>query len=223
MINLFVYIIWCGIALFTLADYIMSKYNINGRYYINHMIANGIVVYNTFGNMISSYDVVNLFSNIDLNALYFSKSIIYSLHLYHMLWYYNTLRYDDWVHHILMVGVSLPLTELVPQNHLTGHCLFFINGLPGLIDYFMLFLTRNKLMSKNLEKKINSKMNLWIRCPGCIMNVTLCMSNIVMNYNVMTTIQLLSSFVIMSSVYWNGIYFMNQVVIDYAKCINYRP
>ena len=53
------------------------------------------------------------------------------------------------------------------------------------------------------------------------MNVTLCMSNIVMNYNVMTTIQLLSSFVIMSSVYWNGIYFMNQVVIDYAKCINY--
>ncbi len=222
MIKSFIYLIGGGIAAFTLSDYIMSKYNINGRYYANHMVANSIVVYNTYGNMKLSYNLGNLFSNVNLESLYFSKSIIYSLHLYHMIWYFSTLRYDDWVHHLLMVGVSLPLTELVPQNHLIGHCLFFTTGLPGLIDYFMLFLTRNKLMSRGFEKKINSKINLWIRCPGCIMNVALCMSNVVMNYHVMTRVQLLSSFIIMGSVYWNGIYFMNQVVTDYTKCCNYN-
>ncbi len=216
MIKSFIYLIGGGIAAFTLTDYIMSKYNINGRYYMNHMIANGIVVYNTFDNMKLSYNS-NLLTHINLNSLYYSKSVIYSLHLYHMIWYYNTLRFDDWLHHLLMVGVSLPLTELVPQTNLIGHCLFFTTGLPGLIDYFMLFLNRNKLMSRSFEKKINSKINLWIRCPGCVMNVALCMSNVIMNYNNMTNIQLISSGIIMGSVYWNGIYFMNQVVSDYAR------
>ena len=71
-------------------------------------------------------------------------------------------------------------------------------------------------------KKINSKINLWIRCPGCIMNVALCMSNIIMNYNVMSRVQLISGCIIIGSVYWNGIYFMNQVVTDYTKCCNYN-
>jgi len=116
-----------------------------------------------------------------------------------------------------MVGVTLPLTELVPQSHLIGHCLFFTTGLPGLIDYFMLFLTRNNLMSKNLEKRINSKINLWLRCPGCVMNVALCMSNVATNYNQLSYVQLIGTGIIMSTVYWNGIYFMNQVVVDNAK------
>ena len=213
-ISFYTPLVICGVITFILTDFIMEKFKINGRYYMNHFITNSIVVYNTFTNMTSSYNIDNVLTNVNLDSLYYSKSIIYSLHIYHMLWYYKSLRYDDWLHHLLMVGVSLPLTEVVPQNHLIGHCLFFMTGLPGLIDYFMLFLTRNNLMLKNTEKKINSKINLWVRCPGCIMNVALCITNVVTNYNIMTNIELFGSYVIMGTVYWNGIYFMNQVVTD---------
>jgi hypothetical protein len=134
-----------------------------------------------------------------------------------MIKYYNSLRFDDWLHHLLMVGVSLPLTELIPQNNLIGHCLFFTTGLPGLIDYFLLALVRNNFITKLTEKRINNQINLWVRCPGCIMNVALCLANVVTNYSTMTNVQVFGCGIIIGSVYWNGVYFMNQVTTDYTR------
>ena len=164
--------------------------------------------------MINSYSNINL---VDIHSLYVTKSIVYSIHLYHMLCYYNALRFDDWLHHILMIGVALPLTEFVPQTALIGHCLFYVTGLPGFIDYFLLFLTRNRIISKNIEKSVNTWLNLWIRCPGCIMNVTLNLHTILANYNSLSTTELVACSIIIGTVYWNGVYFMAQIVSDYAN------
>ncbi len=208
------YIILGGICAFSIADIIMKKFNIEGRYYMNHFINNGIVMYNTFNLMINSYSDIHLH---DIHSLYLTKSIVYSIHLYHMLWYSNVLRYDDWLHHILMIGVALPLTEFVPQSNLIGHCLFFVTGLPGFIDYFLLFLTRNRLLSKDSEKYVNTWLNLWIRCPGCIMNVTLNIHTLIAHYNNLSTSELIAGSIIIGTVYWNGVYFMAQIVSDYAN------
>jgi len=83
-----------------------------------------------------------------------------------------------------------------------------------MIDYFLLFLNRNRLMTKYYEKKINNFLNLWIRCPGCIMNVCLSLSTIASSN--ITFNQLLGPYIMMGAMYWNGIYFMNQVVTDYS-------
>ena len=94
--------------------------------------------------------------------------------------------------------------------------LFFTTGLPGLIDYTLLFLQRNNIINKYFEKKVNTFLNLWIRAPGCIMNTMMIMMNIITNYNQLTNSELYSGIIMMSLVYWNGIYFMGQVLTDYT-------
>ena len=61
---------------------------------------------------------------------------------------------------------------------------------------------------------MNTFINLWIRAPGCIMNTTLGVHNLLNNYNILSNIEIYSIIFILSSIYWNGIYFMNQTVQD---------
>lgn len=208
-----------GIGLFIGIDYILKKFKIEGRYYFNHMVCNSIVVYNTFSSMLLSYDTSSIINQEQLSSLYTAKIIIYSLHLYHVLWYYRNLRRDDWIHHILMIGIVLPLTEVVPQNHIISHALFYTTGLPGLIDYTLLFFNRNNLIHRYIEKRVNTFLNLWVRAPGCIMNTCMSIMALMTNYNQLTNTQIYGGIVMLSLVYWNGVYFMGQVVTDYA---NYR-
>ena len=203
----------CVTFLFILFDIILNILHIEGRYYFNHFIANMIIVKNTLPYLINCY-THNMIE--DIMEIEISKSIVYSIHIYHIIWYFNKLRFDDWLHHIIMVCIALPLTNLIDKLSLTGHCLFFINGLPGGIDYLLLFLIRNNILNKIVEKKINRILNLWIRCPGCIATSTLIIYNIVQYYHTMTYNMYYASLLIMVIVYWNGIYFMDKVVTDYA-------
>jgi hypothetical protein len=116
-----------------------------------------------------------------------------------------------------MIGIVLPLTSIIPQNNIISHGIFFTTGLPGLIDYTLLFLNRNNIVSRYFEKKINSSINLWIRAPGCIMNTSLGISQIILNYNILTNYQFNSIIIINCLIYWNGIYFMKQALVDYIK------
>jgi len=204
---------------YIISDILMEKIKLEGRYYMNHFICNAIIVYYTSQYMISSYRdtlIYPLIPNASYNNLYVAYSTVYSIHLYHIIWYFKKLRFDDWLHHIMMTCIALPLTSLVNCTNLIAHCLFFITGLPGGMDYILLFLIRNNICDKMIEKKINRLINLWIRCPGCISNVTLVLYNLLKWHDLMTYTELYSSIIIMMTVYWNGIYFMEQVIADYA-------
>jgi len=201
---------------FILFDYLLNIFSIEGRYYINHFIGNMVIVYNTLYCVNNCYKPMN--QSIDYtcnyNSIYLSRSIIYTLHFYHIIWYFNKLRKDDWLHHIIMVLIALPLSHLSDCYNIIGHSLFFLIGLPGGLDYLLLFLVRNNIIDKMIEKKINRRLNLWIRCPGCIATVVLIFININQNsYDIISTI---GSYILMISIYWNGIYFMEQSVSNYA-------
>ena len=147
--------------------------------------------------------------------------ITFALHIYHIIWYFKRLRFDDWLHHILSVGIALPLSLATHAGTLLGHSLFYLTGLPGAIDYFLLFLNRNGIVNKLVEKKINSILNLWLRCPGCIAHSTLTL----VGFNMLDESQLAPysknvSIITAMIVFWNGIYFMNQVVVNYAIISN---
>jgi hypothetical protein len=206
-----------GIGFFIGIDYLLKKYKIEGRYYFNHSLCNSIVVYNTFSSMLMSYYSFDMINQTQIISLYNAKIIIYSLHLYHTLWYFNKLRKDDWIHHILMIGVVLPLTEIVPQNNIISHALFFTTGLPGLIDYSLLFLNRNNIINRYFEKRVNVFLNLWIRAPVCIMNTNMSIMALINYNNQLNNYQFYGGIIIASLVYWNGIYFMAQVLSDYNK------
>ena len=200
--------------MFIMSDIFMNKISIDGRYYLNHFIGNMMIVYSTFNCMLQSYNSNSI--QCDYELIDYTRNIIYGIHLYHILWYYNKLRFDDWLHHILMCGVALPLTYSLDNNNLTGHCFFFITGLPGGIDYLLLFMVRNNIIDRMIEKKINLYINLWLRCPGCISNITLILSKICNTYSIISNYELFSSIIIVLTIYWNGIYFMEQVVSNYS-------
>jgi hypothetical protein len=124
--------------------------------------------------------------------------------------YFTKLKFDDWLHHILMVVICLPLSEYSNCLIMTNHCLFFLSGFPGGINYLLLSLQRNELITKYTQKYYNNILNLWIRLPGCIISYTtgLIIFNMNMtNFTIQYLIQLFIGFCIM----WNGIYFMEQV------------
>jgi hypothetical protein len=148
---------------------------------------------------------------VNLNA----AALVASLHLYHIAMYREKLRFDDWLHHGLMIGVALPIGCLLPCGTLMGFNLFFTTGLPGGIDYFLLFLVRNSLLDRITEKRVNKQINVWIRSPGCMALATIGTAYTLSNPgNVWLKATALLPGLL---TYWNGQYFMEQVVTDFAQ------
>ncbi len=212
---LFIFKMFLYLAFYILMDYILGDY-VKGKYYLIHSLNNIYIVYLTLPSVIYTY--TNFITFYDFESEMTSVILTYALHLYHFIVYYNKLRFDDWLHHILMCGLALPLAVLANGGSLLGHSLFFLTGLPGGIDYFLLFLNRNNLIERLTEKKINSYLNLWLRCPGCIAHSILTVVGYYMFQEILAVsyVQVIACWFTTIVVYWNGIYFMNQVVENYA-------
>ena len=92
-------------------------------------------------------------------------------------------------------------------------CLFFICGLPGLIDYMMLVARRRGAMSSLTEKKWNTILHLWVRCPGLIVYSTVAyLVNNMTGHRI--PLSRLCFFVI--PVFFNAIYFAQRVSYNYG-------
>jgi hypothetical protein len=203
---------------FIAADYLMTKLNFKGTYYFNHFLGNMYIIKNAIPEMGFCYtDIGNaMIQPTNTNIV----SMVFSIHIYHILYYYKKLRYDDWLHHIMMLGFSLPLSLRLNNGAILSHSLFFLSGLPGGIDYLLLFLSRNNYINRKTEKIINYNMNLWVRSPGCILSSYFIVNGYMNNYNCNNIINTTSILLISGSIFWNGIYFMNQVSEDYI--LNYK-
>ena len=86
-----------------------------------------------------------------------------------------------------------------------------------MIDYFMMFLSRNNFVKKITQKRINNSLNLWIRCPGCISHSILTYTALhKIDKSVFNDFQIIIVYITCVLVFWNGVYFMQLVVADYA-------
>lgn len=186
-----------------------------GGYYFVHSLCNFFVVIFSINDVISLYydPYSGLFPTTNIPVV-----MTYSLHFYHIILYHEKFRFDDWLHHILMIFISLPLGNYFgTSSRLLSHSLFYTTGLPGMIDYACLTLVRNGLLSRNREKQINRYLNIWLRCPGCVIHAFL---TFIMIQQLSSTIDVIVAFITMVLVYWNGVYFMDQVVGNYYLVIN---
>ena len=196
-----------------LLDKILNKYY-KGNYYFLHGISNMFITYACLNDVKNSYLDLNNFINYSVN--YYPTIITFSLHSYHIINYYDKLLFDDWLHHILMCGLALPIGININGGFLLNHSLFFLTGLPGGINYINMFLNRNNYMNKITQKRINNFLNLWIRAPGCISHSVLTLIAYNMNTESFTQNQKFMVLCTMILTFWNGIYFMEQVVTNYA-------
>jgi hypothetical protein len=199
---------------FCLTDRLLTKYTkLDGIYYLLHFVHNGIIVYLTSNEVVNTlFNFESIFTSTkNVESLQF----VFALHFYHIALYWRKFRLDDWLHHILMIGIALPIGSFVESRSLMGYNLFFTTGLPGGIDYFLLFLTRNNWLDKQYEKEINAWLNTWIRSPGCISHTVLTLAYSSIVTPIYSTNWWLS-IVVAGLTFWNGQYFMRQIVENNA-------
>jgi hypothetical protein len=197
-------------------DTLLTAARLEGIYYIVHSIHNACIIALTFPEVITT---LTAFSTVATHSVNMSAvDICVALHFYHIARYWRKFRFDDWLHHALMVGVAIPIGVLYDSRTFMGFSLFFTTGLPGFIDYVALSLVRNGRLARNTEKAINNYINVWIRSPGCITLATLLTAFVCEMTNV-TVWEKALLLIPAALTYWNGQYFMQQVVRDYALAV----
>ena len=210
--NLYHHIIHVSICFFVLfgIDVTMWFFKFNNyRWYKLHVIANIIACiysYHDFFNVLQ--DPLNKYIQ-DVSVV--PPAISLALHLYHMLMFYN-LVIIDWVHHIVMMSI-LMLSYICPNPSLVNYSIFVLNGLPGGIDYSLLIMVKYNIISKLLEKRINSKLNIWIRGPGILISAYIVY--IQWKYSIIRYSAFLVAIVI-TGLYWNAQYFTERVVYNWG-------
>lgn len=204
-----------GVTFFSGLDRLLTYFNFQGVYYAVHSFHNILLVTSAWK------DVVTTFTDFDgieyVQPNYEAIEFCFALHIYHCLLYWKKFRFDDWLHHILMIGVALPIGCLIPSGTLIGFNLFFTTGFPGGFDYAMLFCVRNGWMGRMDEKEANRWLNVWVRSPGCQWQVALTLAHMFRSYGPWYV----KMFVCIPAVltYWNGQYFMEQVVADHVAFV----
>jgi hypothetical protein len=183
-------------------------------------VHNGLVVYSTAPEVWRTFTEFDFISSATPN--YHAAELVFALHIYHCIYYWRKFRLDDWLHHILMIAIALPIGVILPSGTLLGFSLFFTTGLPGGIDYVLLFLTRNGWLRRDIEKKVNTQLASWIRMPGCVAQAALTVAFLSMQNN---ESKFLTYAAYLSAVlnYWNGVYFGYQVIYDAGHRGIYGP
>ena len=204
-----------ALAAFCGVDTVLTRLGLDGVYYAVHSFHNAAIVYSTFPEIVSTLTTFQTAIRAPVN--YFAIEICAALHIYHILYYHKKFRFDDWLHHVLMIGIALPIGGLVPSGTMLGFSLFFTTGLPGGIDYVLLFMTRNFWIRREIEKRVNTWMNVWIRSPGCVAQAVLSVIALYMNAAAISGVAWYAGLLAGLLNYWNGQYFMQQVVIDYGR------
>jgi hypothetical protein len=138
------------------------------------------------------------------------------LHLYHVLFFTN-LTVVDWVHHLVSAFLCGAIAILFEWGSMLNFILFFLTGLPGGIDYGMLFAVKMGYMDTMTEKWINTYLNLWMRMPGLVASsvVSFCCIQASYDNDSIDMYTYTAVAVVAFSNLWNGIYFCGRVVGNY--------
>ena len=202
-----------------LTNYINPKINIidipNSRWFFIHSISNiGVTVFSIPDIIIILSDPFNLDEYSWSYYSYLTFQIAVMCHFYHIIFF--KLTSDDILHHTLMILLACPI-ELYNKNILCSMTLFFLSGLPGALDYFLLYLVKINKFSKLYEKKIYLFLSSYIRSPGCCLCFYLSLNNLYnkKNYNLLENLILLLSSLLG---FWNGQY-LKSSCISFGKYI----
>ena len=186
----------------------------NIKWYMNHTLMNAIMVSMTTRDSIrllncqeKCYEIKPFggplyswynYSNIEFIML----SNMLLLHGYH-IFLFDNLRGIDYLHHILMMLVLI-MAYMMNVGVYMSYFLFFICGLPGMIDYGMLAIAYDR----REEKRINTYLNNYLRAPGIMFGLGMLWKD---------SFHISPFYVFMSflAMFWNAQYFNYEVIKSY--------
>lgn len=204
---------WYLVGSFTVlsaADYIIQKFGDNSyRWFKLHVLTNAVTTVTSFPDTITMLN--NPLTVPTRVSTLIPCNMTLALHLYHMI-IFNDLTPIDWIHHIVMTAVMLA-AYACPHPTNTNYLIFFVNGLPGGLDYFMLLLLKYGYIDRLTEKRINSRLNIWIRSPFIVIGaymIYLQWTYNVINYSIYPTV------LVMMALFWNAQYFTERVVYNWG-------
>lgn len=186
----------------------------NTKWYFNHAIMNCHMVFTTIDD---SFELLKCseecheikpkggliyrltgYENIELIMV----TNMFILHSYHMFLFDN-LRVIDYIHHIVMM-IVLIMAYTMNVGIYMSYFLFFICGLPGMIDYGMLATGYDR----REEKRINTYLNNYLRSPGIIFGLGMLWRDT----SHISSLTVLMSFM---TLFWNAQYFNYEVIKSY--------
>eukprot|EP00756_Hemistasia_phaeocysticola_P042473 Hpha_TRINITY_DN16972_c1_g4::TRINITY_DN16972_c1_g4_i1::g.55823::m.55823 len=157
-----------------------------GRWFFVHSFANALVCLTALRSMVAVLmDPMNAVNSEVFNdssvfgdASVWPLTIVNSVHLYHMV-AFRDLSAADYFHHLLFIPTIGLSGQVFQWGALGNWQAFFISGLPGGLDYFMLYLQKEGKLEKMQEKRYNANLNIWCRMPGILVATILCYSGLV--------------------------------------------
>jgi len=185
------------------------------RWFYIHSIVNFIIMCYSISDIKLMFNNITNISN--LKWTYNSEmTFIYAclLHFYHILFFRLTIA--DKLHHFLMLFICAPLTYMT-DNVFTSFALFFLSGLPGFIDYALLYLVKLGIIDSLTEKYTYLLITTWIRNPGCNMCLIIALIILKQTYDRLKLIYItLSTFI----TFINGNYYLIVTYFDYFDKLN---
>jgi hypothetical protein len=198
--------------LFDFILYFFGDKNKKRRWYFLHAIINTIICIFTFFDFIKV--LLDPLGGFDGSRISLPLMTTISLHLFHILTCFKNLSIVDWMHHLiscLFVGI---IGEVYVHGPIINYFLFFLCGLPGGVDYYLLTFNKYGLIERIKEKKINVYLNMWIRVPGVLFGCNTCYFYLLYNNRLKYNIYV--SFLIIFLNLYNCIYFATLVVKNYG-------
>jgi hypothetical protein len=145
---------------------------------------------------------------------YYDTTIIVAiLHVYHLIFFKCTKT--DIFHHLFFVTIGSAVVFIFNNGRFVALSHFFICGLPGGIDYIILFLYEQKYVEKITRLNIASHINVWIRAPGLCMVATFGILKFI--YSSKDLFSFIELFLQILITYGNGQFYMKEVVYSTGK------
>jgi hypothetical protein len=209
------------ISLIDLSNYVLNLFNINrdksntSRWFYLHSLTNCFITYYSLTDLVTCITNIDSCYKIKWNYYsYITYNLSILLHIYHSLFF--DLTNDDKLHHILMVAICGTLCY-IQNSILSSFALFFLTGLPGAIDYLLLYLVKQGVLNPLFEKRAYTYISAYIRAPGCTLTLAIGIPAVIKYYNTEQYLNSLMILLIILLIYWNGQYYLIKSHESYIK------
>ena len=199
-------------------DYLVAQHT-KARWFACHTFANFIVVITGLRCVLTSlndplqaadsrvYNDTSMFGS----ASIWPVCVTNTIHVYHMLAF--KLTPDDYFHHLMFIPTIGFFGQYWLWGAVSGYLGFFISGLPGGIDYFMLTLVKHGLVPPLQQKRVCACLNVYLRGPFIVIGVFIVYMGLTYDHIMLPTpialcVAGLSGF--------NSLYYTKQSIANYA-------